>query len=373
MDKFLKDNPDYFTKNTKRIKSFVSDILSVLCYLDENNISHRDLKPDNILVFKGKGGDVDFKLGDTNCAKRIGLDFDSIHSFIKGTPCYMSPELFSIRFQSTIKTELFVNYRKSDVFSFGLMILDICLRAYQSLLLFTLLERNTLDATKTSINVLMDKLSKSCQMDDDLYSLLSKMLIINPQDRTGFTDLWTSWNIPLNARVDKNKISLIGELKSPNVYLKRVQRELRDLKLEKSVIYDYDDVTWIKGEDTLPIRISIYLHGPPDSLYEGGRFNIKICAPESYPIDPPKIYFLTPIYHPNIDDDGHVCLDILKDQWVPSFTFKALIWSLLSLLNDPQPNDALNFEAGKLWRSDKHAYEEKVKWYTKIYAKPVAK
>ena len=53
--------------------------------------------------------------------------------------------------------------------------------------------------------------------------------------------------------------------------------------------------------------------GPDDSPYAGGVFFLNIRFPTDYPFKPPKIAFTTRIYHCNVNSNGSICLDILKD------------------------------------------------------------
>lgn len=60
--------------------------------------------------------------------------------------------------------------------------------------------------------------------------------------------------------------------------------------------------------------------GPGESPYSGGVFFLAIHFPTDYPFKPPKVNFTTRIYHPNINSNGSICLDILRDQWSPALT-----------------------------------------------------
>lgn len=57
-----------------------------------------------------------------------------------------------------------------------------------------------------------------------------------------------------------------------------------------------------------------------DSPYSSGVFFLSIAFPTDYPFKPPKVNFTTRIYHPNINANGSICLDILRDQWSPALT-----------------------------------------------------
>ena len=81
--------------------------------------------------------------------------------------------------------------------------------------------------------------------------------------------------------------------------------------------------------------------GPPDSPYTGGVFFLNIQFPSDYPFKPPKVNFTTKIYHCNVNSNGAICLDILKDQWSPALTISKVLLSISSLLTDPNPNDPL--------------------------------
>jgi ubiquitin-conjugating enzyme E2 D/E len=75
--------------------------------------------------------------------------------------------------------------------------------------------------------------------------------------------------------------------------------------------------------------------GPNDSPYAGGVFILDIVIPPDYPFNAPKIRFVTSVYHPNIDNQGRICLDILKDKWSPGLTIINTLLSITSLLTDP--------------------------------------
>ena len=99
------------------------------------------------------------------------------------------------------------------------------------------------------------------------------------------------------------------------------------------------------------------IKGPPNSPYEGGFWAISVLFPQDYPFHPPRVRFVTPVYHCNIDSHGNICLDILKDNWSPALTIGKVLLSLTSLLSDPNPNDPLDVFKAQLYRTDRSRYD----------------
>ncbi|PKY52954.1 ubiquitin-conjugating enzyme, partial [Rhizophagus irregularis] len=102
--------------------------------------------------------------------------------------------------------------------------------------------------------------------------------------------------------------------------------------------------------------------GPPDSPYSGGVFSLTIYFPTDYPFKPLKIYFTTRIYHPNINGDGNIDMDILRDQWSPALTISkgrsAIILLLIcSMMADPNPDDPFVPAIAHMYKTDRTRYE----------------
>jgi len=143
---------------------------------------------------------------------------------------------------------------------------------------------------------------------------------------------------------------------------KRINKELKDIMNDPPAQCSAGPV----GDDVFHWQATIL--GPPDSPFEGGVFFLNITFPTDYPFKPPKFTFTTRIYHPNINSNGAICLDILRSQWSPALTVAKVLLSICSLLCDPTPDDPLVPEIARLYKTDPGKYAECAKEWTKKYA-----
>jgi ubiquitin-protein ligase len=142
--------------------------------------------------------------------------------------------------------------------------------------------------------------------------------------------------------------------------IKRLSRELIKIKEEADKL---DGIVIEEPQDILIWNAKI--KGPPNTPYEDGDFDIMLKFDIDYPKRPPSVKFLIPMYHPNIYRDGKICIDILQNEWTPAQNIRTILYSIRSLLMDPNPSSPANREAAELYNKDRTAYENKVKEYVK--------
>ena len=144
--------------------------------------------------------------------------------------------------------------------------------------------------------------------------------------------------------------------------LKRIQKELSEFIKDPPTNCSAGPL----GDDIFHWHATIL--GPDDSPYSTGVFSLNIHFPSDYPFKPPKITFITRIYHCNINSNGGICLDILKDQWSPALTISKVLLSIGSLMTDPNPDDPLVPEIAQLYRNNKTRHDENAREWTNRYA-----
>ncbi|XP_071524680.1 ubiquitin-conjugating enzyme E2 T-like [Panulirus ornatus] len=128
---------------------------------------------------------------------------------------------------------------------------------------------------------------------------------------------------------------------------------------------------WPEG-DKMDV-FSAVIVGDEDTVYAGGMFRLELEVPERYPFLPPKVRFLTKIYHPNIDSAGRICLDILKlpptGSWRPAHNLSSVLTSIRLLMAAPNPNDPLMTEIAEEYQFRKSQYEATAREWTAKFAK----
>ncbi|KAJ2905992.1 Ubiquitin-conjugating enzyme E2 35 [Zalerion maritima] len=148
---------------------------------------------------------------------------------------------------------------------------------------------------------------------------------------------------------------------------KRIVKETERLMAEP-----VPGISAVPHEDNLRY-FDVEIHGPSGSPYEenlipGGIFKLELFLPDDYPMTPPKIRFLTKIFHPNVDKLGRICLDVLKNNWSPALQIRTILLSIQALLGAPNPDDPLAADVAKAWKENKEAAVATAKEWTQMYA-----
>ncbi|XP_062354557.1 LOW QUALITY PROTEIN: ubiquitin-conjugating enzyme E2 E3 [Cinclus cinclus] len=143
---------------------------------------------------------------------------------------------------------------------------------------------------------------------------------------------------------------------------KRIQKELAEITLDPPPNCSAGP----KGDNIYEWRSTIL--GPPGSVYEGGVFFLDITFSSDYPFKPPKVTFRTRIYHCNINSQGVICLDILKDNWSPALTISKVLLSICSLLTDCNPADPLVGSIATQYLTNRAEHDRIARQWTKRYA-----
>ncbi|XP_049695522.2 ubiquitin-conjugating enzyme E2 S [Helicoverpa armigera] len=145
--------------------------------------------------------------------------------------------------------------------------------------------------------------------------------------------------------------------------LRGVARELRRLAASPpagiKLLLREDDLTDVVAQ----------LEGPADTPYAGGTFRVRLVLGREFPAAPPRAYFLTKLFHPNVaPDTGEVCVNTLKRDWRPELGLEHALLAVKCLLIAPNAESALNAEAAALLRDRYDDYFARAKLLTEIHA-----
>ncbi|ORX33929.1 ubiquitin-conjugating enzyme/RWD-like protein [Kockovaella imperatae] len=128
----------------------------------------------------------------------------------------------------------------------------------------------------------------------------------------------------------------------------RVQKDLTELELPDTMKTHFPDPA-----DVLNFTLTIT---PDEGIYKGGQFNFTFAINPNYPHEPPKVRCTQKIYHPNLDLEGNVCLNILREDWKPVLNLSSVMVGLQYLFLEPNPDDPLNKEAAEDLRRNRQSF-----------------
>lgn len=143
-----------------------------------------------------------------------------------------------------------------------------------------------------------------------------------------------------------------------NSVTQRLQKELMSLMMSRDL-----------GVSAFPEGESIFtwigtIEGGKGTMYEGLSYKLSLRFPLDYPFKPPQVKFETMCFHPNVDQYGNICLDILQDKWSSAYDCRTILLSIQSLLGEANIESPLNSSAAALWSNQ----EDYRKMVCKLYA-----
>lgn len=105
-----------------------------------------------------------------------------------------------------------------------------------------------------------------------------------------------------------------------------------------------------------------------DSPYKNGTFHFNVSLPQTFPFKAPSVTFTTKIYHPGINEEGAICVPILRDEWKPSVTMSTVLAIIQEKVNNPTPDDPFEPEIAALLKNDRAKFLATAKEHTKKHA-----
>ncbi|CAH1795575.1 unnamed protein product, partial [Owenia fusiformis] len=170
-------------------------------------------------------------------------------------------------------------------------------------------------------------------------------------------------NQPVVSQRNRTMSTSNVENLSPQM-IRQVAKELTELQSDPpegiKVYPNEEDITDIQAT----------IEGPAGTPYAGGMFKMKLVLSKNFPHEAPKGFFLTQIFHPNVAKNGEICVNTLKKDWKASLGIKHVLLTIKCLLIVPNPESALNEEAGKLLLEQYDDYSTRARIFTDIHAKP---
>eukprot|EP00658_Telonema_sp_P-2_P005305 TRINITY_DN1198_c0_g1_i5.p1 TRINITY_DN1198_c0_g1~~TRINITY_DN1198_c0_g1_i5.p1 ORF type:complete len:148 (+),score=29.20 TRINITY_DN1198_c0_g1_i5:184-627(+) len=136
----------------------------------------------------------------------------------------------------------------------------------------------------------------------------------------------------------------------------------RATKEFKEVAKNCSDFAEVEHDGDNALAWNVCLNGPAGTAYEGGKFQLKFNFPADYPFKPPSVSFAIPtqIFHPNVDEQGAICLDLLKTKYSPACSMTQVLNAIHTIMEAPSTEAPLNQEAGALFDNDREKFNAAV-------------
>ncbi|KAG9122510.1 hypothetical protein FRC07_001069 [Ceratobasidium sp. 392] len=144
------------------------------------------------------------------------------------------------------------------------------------------------------------------------------------------------------------------------VNIRRVQKELKEIQ--------DNPIQGLKvepEEDNLLVW-NCTIKALDESPYKKGTFKYKVELPDEYPFKPPVVTFSTKIYHPGINEEGHICLPMLRDEWKPAVSMSTVLTTISEKVNNPSPDDPYEPEIAAQLKDNKPQFLAKAQEWTKL-------
>eukprot|EP00237_Pycnococcus_provasolii_P006864 CAMPEP_0206120316 /NCGR_PEP_ID=MMETSP1472-20131121/437_1 /ASSEMBLY_ACC=CAM_ASM_001108 /TAXON_ID=41880 /ORGANISM="Pycnococcus provasolii, Strain RCC251" /LENGTH=190 /DNA_ID=CAMNT_0053510391 /DNA_START=41 /DNA_END=611 /DNA_ORIENTATION=+ len=159
------------------------------------------------------------------------------------------------------------------------------------------------------------------------------------------------FSVKEKAKKESAEAAVTGKKKSSAGEL-RIQKDISELNLAPGFSIEFPNGT----DDLLHFEITLK---PTEGYYTGGTFLFGFEISDNYPHDAPKVKCLTRnVFHPNIDLEGNICLNILREDWKPVLSINSVMYGLNFLFLDPNPEDPLNKDAAKMLRDNPRQFEQ---------------
>ncbi|KAE9980105.1 hypothetical protein EG328_000470 [Venturia inaequalis] len=161
------------------------------------------------------------------------------------------------------------------------------------------------------------------------------------------------WSMKQKQQQADNADAAAGKKKKVTAAQLRVQKDLSELSLGSTMKTNFPN-----PDDILNFTLTIE---PDEGMYKGGRFSFTFAINQNFPHEPPKVLCQQKIYHPNIDLEGKVCLNILREDWKPVLNLNAVIVGLQFLFLEPNASDPLNKTAAEDLKSNREGFKRNVR------------